>query len=108
MKRGDIWTVSGSGYAGKPRPSVIVQNDRFDTTSSITLVPCSSIDPGPTSVRIALLPSEENGLRDPTWLMADKITSLHRDKLGKRIGVVSPEAMDELDAAMLQFLGLVE
>ena len=31
MTRGDVWTVSGTGYAGKPRPAVIVQDDRFDT-----------------------------------------------------------------------------
>ena len=31
MKRGEIWTVSGStDYAGKPRPVVIVQDDSFD------------------------------------------------------------------------------
>jgi mRNA interferase MazF len=38
MKRGEIWTVSGgNSYAGKPSPAVIVQEDRFDGTSSITL-----------------------------------------------------------------------
>jgi mRNA-degrading endonuclease toxin of MazEF toxin-antitoxin module len=31
VKRGEIWTVAGgSGYAGKPRPAVIVQTDMFD------------------------------------------------------------------------------
>ena len=38
MKRGEIWTVSGAGYAGKPRPAVIVQDDRFDATASVTIV----------------------------------------------------------------------
>ena len=33
MKRGKVWTASGTGYAGKPRPSVIVQDDRFDATA---------------------------------------------------------------------------
>ncbi len=38
MKRGEIWTVSGGqGYAGKPRPAVIIQDDRFDATASITI-----------------------------------------------------------------------
>jgi hypothetical protein len=38
MKRGEVWTVSGGGpYTGKPRPSVIVQEDRFQATNSITL-----------------------------------------------------------------------
>ncbi|MGB6767104.1 MAG: type II toxin-antitoxin system PemK/MazF family toxin, partial [Methyloceanibacter sp.] len=37
MKRGEVWTIAGEGYAGKPRPAVIVQDDRFDATASITL-----------------------------------------------------------------------
>ena len=38
MKRGEIWTVSGGrGYAGKVRPVVILQDDNFDGTASITI-----------------------------------------------------------------------
>ena len=38
MRRGDIWTVAGGkDYAGKPRPAVIVQDDSFDATDSITV-----------------------------------------------------------------------
>ena len=37
MTRGAVGTVSGTGYAGKPRPAVIVQDDRFDGTESITV-----------------------------------------------------------------------
>jgi mRNA interferase MazF len=38
MKRGDIWTVAGGkDYAGKPRSVVIVQDDSFDATDSITI-----------------------------------------------------------------------
>ena len=38
MRRGGIWTVSGANdYAGKPRPAVIVQDDSFDATNSITI-----------------------------------------------------------------------
>ena len=38
MSRGEVWTVSGGkDYAGKPRPVVIVQDDSFDATDSITI-----------------------------------------------------------------------
>ena len=38
MKRGEIWTAAaGSGYVGKPRPVVIVQDDLFDATASVTV-----------------------------------------------------------------------
>ena len=40
MKRGEIWTVAGgAAYAGKPRPAVIVQDDRFDANDSIVVCP---------------------------------------------------------------------
>ena len=38
MKRGEIWTVSATGYAGKPRPAVVVQSDHFDATASVTAI----------------------------------------------------------------------
>ena len=38
MRRGDIWTVAGGkGYADKPRPVVIVQDDSFNATASVTV-----------------------------------------------------------------------
>ena len=38
MKRGEIWTVAGGkDYAGKPRPVLILQDDRFDMTDSVTV-----------------------------------------------------------------------
>ena len=38
MRRGDIWTVAGGkDYAAKPHPVVILQDDRFDKTESITI-----------------------------------------------------------------------
>jgi hypothetical protein len=38
VRSGEIWTGSaGTGYVGKQRPVVIVQDDRFDATKSITV-----------------------------------------------------------------------
>jgi len=38
VKRGEICTVAGGkAYAGKPRPVVILQDDRFDMTDSLTV-----------------------------------------------------------------------
>ena len=38
MKRGEVWTAAGGPeYAGKPRPVIILQDDRFDATGSITV-----------------------------------------------------------------------
>ena len=38
MRRGEVWTVAGGqNYAGKPRLVVIVQDNSFDATDSITI-----------------------------------------------------------------------
>ena len=107
MKRGEIWTVSGGGdYAGEPRPAVIVQDDRYDTILSVTLCPLTS-DPTPTPLtRPEITPSELNGLRENSRLMADKITTLPKSKLGKRIGRLSDDDVIRLNRAMLIFLGI--
>ncbi len=51
MKRGEIWTAAGGkDYAGKPRPVVIVQDDRFAGTDSITICAFTS-DPTDAPLR---------------------------------------------------------
>ena len=64
MRRGDVWTVSGGkGYAGKPRPVTILQDDRFDATDSITVCAFTTDDTEAPLFRIAVEPDEQNGLR---------------------------------------------
>ena len=107
MKRGEIWTVSGAGYAGKPRPAVIVQNDLFDTTASVGICVFTSDDKDLPLLRLPVSPSESNGLRSLSRMMVDKITTVNRAKLGKRIGLLEDTEMVRLERAILIFFGLV-
>ena len=107
MTRGEIWTVSGGGdYAGKPRPAVIVQEDGFDATQSVTICAFTTDATEAPLVRLAVAPSATNGLRAPCRLMVDKITTVARGKLGTRIGRLDDEDVVRLNRAMLVFLGL--
>lgn len=107
MKRGEIWTVSGgTGYAGKPRPAVILQDDRFDATASVTLCAFTTDETEAPLFRLLVQPSAANGLGSPSRLMVDKVTTVSRNKLGKRIGRLGPEDMLRLDRALMVFLGL--
>lgn len=107
MKRGEIWTASGGGsYAGKPRPAVIVQDDRFEATDSITVCAFTS-DPAEAPLfRLAIEPSAANGLRTTSRLMVDKITTVPKARLGRRIGRLGDEDVLRLNRAILIFLGL--
>ena len=55
---------------------------------------------------IAIGPTPDNGLREPCFAMADKITTIPRTRLGKRLGTLKPTAMAPINQAILVFLGL--
>jgi mRNA interferase MazF len=107
VRRGDVWTVAGGlAYAGKPRPTVIVQDDRFSDIRSVTLC-LFTTNPVPALVfRVAVEPTEVNGLAQASWLMADKITTVPRERLGRRIGRLDDDTMLRLNRAMMVFLGM--
>ena len=107
MKRGEIWTVAGANdYAGKPRPAVILQDDRFDATKSITICVVTSDNSVAPLFRIPVTPSARNGLTVYSALMVDKITTVQKSKLGQRIGELEAADMARVNQAILIFLGL--
>lgn len=107
MKRGDIWTVAGGkDYAGKPRPVVIVQDDSFDGTDSITVCAFTTDETEAPLIRLPVEPSERNGLRAACRMMVDKITTVPKSKIGAHIGQLDDDDILRLNRAMLVFLGL--
>lgn len=107
MNRGEIWTASaGSGYVGKPRPVVIVQDDRFDATASVTICAFTTDPTDAPLIRLLIEADEVTGIRESSRLMIDKITTIPRSKLGERIGQLSDDDMIRLSRALVVFLGL--
>lgn len=107
MKRGEVWTVSGGpGYAGKPRPAVIVQDDAYAPTNSVAVCGLTHFVADSKNTRPRIEPSSDNGLNEPSWIMVDKITTVPRTRLGRRIGRLSGEEVAAVDQALLIFLGL--
>lgn len=107
MRRGDVWTVSGGkDYAGKSRPVVIVQDDSFDATDSITICAFTTDPTEAPLFRLPVEPNEHNGLRSSSRLMVDKITTVPKSKVGERIGRLDDEDVIRLNQAVMVFLGL--
>jgi mRNA interferase MazF len=107
VKRGEIWTVAGGqDYAGKPRPAVILQDDSFDGTTSVTICLFTTEETDAPMVRLPVMPNEHNGLRKPCRLMVDKITTVPKSKIGGRMGRLDDEDVVRLNQAVLVFLGL--
>lgn len=109
MKRGEIWTISGGGdYAGKPRPAVIVQSDLFDATLSITVCPITTTLVPAEPARFPVAPSATNGLQSTSHVMVDKILTLPKSKVGRRIGRLDPADLARLNQHIALFLGLAD
>ena len=109
MKRGEIWTVAGgAAYVGKPRPAVIVQDDRFDANDSIVVCPLTT-DPTTAPIfRLSVQPSTQSGLRTACLVMVDKLTAVPRRRLRRPVGSLTAEEMRALNRAIFVFLGLSE
>ena len=105
MRRGDIWTAAGGkGYAGKPCPVVIVQDDAFDETASITVCAFTTDATEAPLFRLPVEPNERNGLRVTCRLMVDKITTVPKSRVGSHIGRLDDEDMLRVNQAILVFV----
>lgn len=109
MNRGEVWTVADSAdYAGKPRPVIIVQNDAFPGTESVTICLLTSVKSYAPFFRAEIEPTETNGLRSASRLMTDKITTVPKTKLGRKIGSLSDGDIQRMDQSIIIFLGLAD
>lgn len=107
MKRGEIWTAAGGGaYAGKPRPVAIVQDDPFLTGDSVTVCGVTTDPTDAPIIRLAIEPSDTNGLRVVSRIMVDKFVTVPRRNFAKRVGRLNDQDMLRLNRAILVFLGL--
>lgn len=107
VRRGEIWTAAGGkDYSGKPRPVVILQDDGFDATSSVTICAFTTDETEAPLFRLTVEPSVGNGLRALSRLMVDKITTVPKTKLGAPVGRLDDVDVIRLNQAVLVFLGL--
>jgi mRNA interferase MazF len=109
MKRGDVVVVAATGDYGKPRPAVIVQSNAFPE-SHASLIVCqltSELSEAP-DFRIAVEPSEANGLRVRSQIMADKPVTIRRERVGKMLGSLNAAEMRRLNVALAFALGLAD
>ncbi|MGI8677677.1 MAG: type II toxin-antitoxin system PemK/MazF family toxin [Jatrophihabitans sp.] len=109
MRRGDIHIAAARGaYTGKPRPVVIIQDDRFDATASVTICPLTTNLVEAPLTRIAVEATTATGIEQSSQIMLDKITTMPRANVRDRLGRLADEDFIRLDRALLVFLGLAE
>ena len=109
MRRGDVVIVAAAGDFDKPRPAVIVQSDAFPATHA-SLIVCqmtSDLADAP-DFRITLEPSDNNGLRTRSQVIADKPTTVRRERIGGVIGRLEAGDMRRLNVALALVMGLAD
>jgi mRNA interferase MazF len=108
-KRGEVWQVNwnparGSEQAGK-RPALVVQNDIGNEKAPTTIVAAIS-----SSVRIYPMNVEvnppEGGLDCPSIIKTNQILTVSKERLEKRLGLISKDRMDDVDRAIKLSLAL--
>lgn len=105
MRRGDLVTVVLQGDYGKPRPALVIQSDLFSAHPSVTILPVTGELREAPLFRIAVEPSETNGLHKRSQVMVDKAQTVPREKLGAPFGRVEDEVMLAVNRALIVFLG---
>jgi mRNA interferase MazF len=109
VKRGDVVTVAASGDYGKARPAVIVQTNALPSAHASVIV-CqmtSEIADAP-DFRITIEPTESNGLRTRSQVMADKPVTIRRERVGRKIGSLDEKDIDRLNVALAFVMGLAD
>ena len=106
MKRGEIWALQDKHYAPRARHVVVIQSDRHDFFDSIILCLFTSFESGDISTRVRIVPTAENGLQKESFVMTDKIVTVEKSLLGKRIGMLSDEDMAAISEQLKIILGL--
>jgi mRNA interferase MazF len=93
----------------KTRPALILQNDIANRYSPITIVAAitSQFEERlyPTEV---LVRAPEGGLGVDSVVLLNQIRSIDKRRLVRRLGVLKPETMEQVEQAIMVSFGLIE
>ena len=102
-------TVAAPGDYGKPRPVVIIQSDAFPAThASVVICQMTSDLVDAPDFRVTIQPTETNGLHLPSQIMADKLVTVRRARIGRPIGRLASEDIRRLATALAFVIGLAD
>ena len=109
MKRGDVVTVAASGDYGKSRPAVIVQTDALPAGhASVVICQMTSECSDTPDFRVTVDPTEKNGLRVRSQVMADKPVTVRRERIGRQVGHLDDRDILRLNIALAFVMGLAD
>ena len=109
-KRGEVWIANFSPTVGREqagtRMCVIVSVDRFNRSPAELVFACPTTTRErniPTHVRIS---PPEGGLKEVSFVKCEDLRSISKERLHKRLGVVSPNTLGEIEIRVRLIMGL--
>ena len=104
--RGALVTVALQGDYGKPRPAVVIQSDYFADLGTVVVLPVTSTLVDAPLLRLTLVPSDINNLKQQSQVMMDKPVTVKQDKLGAIFGSLTPEELLRINRSLMVLLGI--
>ena len=109
FNEGHVAAIAAAGDCGKSRPAVIVQTDAFpETHAPMTVCQMTSELSAALDFRIAVDPSDANGLRVRSQVMADGPVTVRGGCIRRRIGRLGVEDVRRLNVALAFVMGLAD
>jgi mRNA-degrading endonuclease toxin of MazEF toxin-antitoxin module len=112
-RRGDVHLIAfeevGGAVMRGPHPAVLVQNDRLARSRTALVCPLSTrggLAPDSIPPYLVWVRRHESGLDQDGWVKVDQLYTRPVEGLGPRLGRLSPEAMDRVDASLRFVLAL--
>lgn len=93
---------------GRSRPCVIVQNDvgnRFSSTTIVVPLTAASHIKTPSPIYVFVKKGDGGAIKD-SYALCDQIRTVDQQRFRSVYGTLSPEAMSDIDNALLVSLGL--
>jgi mRNA interferase MazF len=88
---GEVVLAAGGTYSTKPRPVLVVQDEDVYTGDSILVIPFTTATNPDITCRVAVTPSDMNGLDRSCQLETDKLSAINRSYITHTIGKLEPD-----------------
>jgi mRNA interferase MazF len=104
VRRGAVVLVRLPG--DKARPAVVVRSDLLALLSYATVLPLTTDLRRDADFRIAVAPTDRNGLREPSQVMVDWPQTVRSEVMGAVIGQLEPATMRRITEQLAVVLGI--
>ena len=100
--------VSLPGEYGKPRPAVVLQNDRLEgALESVIVALLTTSEEGGRVIRVPIDPTDVNSLRHSSRIMVDKLYTVPLHRVSQRTGGhIDQHTMRNVERALMLMLDL--